>query len=101
MSIRTIAATITNTSGVSPAPNFAGGAPNDATNLGGSQNCAGVPLAAGGSCKFTYTFTPKTLGAHTSSTTIGINSENVSITMSGTGIGVEMNQHGLTGSWYE
>ncbi len=44
----TIAVTITNTSGVSQTPNFAGGAPNDPTNFGGSQNCAGVALAAGG-----------------------------------------------------
>ena len=84
----TIAVTITNTSGVSQTPNFSGGAPNDPTNFGGSQNCAGVPLAAGGSCEFTYTFTPTTLGAHSSSTTIGINSQNFSITMSGTGTGV-------------
>jgi len=97
----TIDVKITNTSGVSQTPNFAGGAPNDPTNFGGSQNCAGVPLPAGGSCKFTYTFTPTTLGAHSSSTTIGINSDNFSITMSGTGIGVDLNQHGLTGSWYE
>ena len=49
------------------------GAPNDPVNFGGSQSCAGVPLAVGGSCKFTYTFTPKSLGAHSSTTTIGIN----------------------------
>ncbi len=82
----TIAVTITNTSGISQTPNFAGGAPNDPTNFGGSQNCAGVALPAGGTCKFTYTFTPATIGAHSSSTTIGINSDNFSITMSGTGI---------------
>ena len=58
----TLAVTITNTSGVAQTPNFAGGAPFDSTNFGGSQNCAGVALPAGGSCKFTYTFTPKTLG---------------------------------------
>ena len=78
--------TITNTSGVSQTPNFSGGAPNDPVNFGGFQNCAGVPLAPGGSCQFTYEFHPTTLGAKSSSTTIGINSENFSITMSGTGI---------------
>ena len=78
--------TITNTSGVSQTPNFSGGAPNDPVNFGGSQNCAGVPLPPGGSCQFTYEFHPTTLGAKSSSTTIGINSENFSITMSGTGI---------------
>ena len=78
--------TITNTSGVSQTPNFSGGAPNDPVNFGGSQNCAGVPLPAGGSCQFAYEFHPTTLGAKSSSTTIGINSENFSITMSGTGI---------------
>ena len=46
---------------------FAGGAPIDAANFGCSQNCADVPLAAGGSCKSTYTFTQTTLGAHSSS----------------------------------
>ena len=84
----TMAVTITNTSGVSQTPSFAGGAPFDSVNFGGFQNCAGVTLAPGASCKFTYQFHPTTLGAKSSSTTIGINSENFSITMSGTGIGV-------------
>ena len=61
------------------------GAPNDPVNFGGFQNCAGVPLPPGGSCQFTYEFHPTTLGAKSSSTTIGINSENFQITMSGTG----------------
>ena len=77
--------TITNTSGVPQTPNYAGGAPNDPTNFGGSQNCAGVTLAPGASCTFTYTFNPTTLGAKSSSTTIDIDSETFSITMSGTG----------------
>ena len=64
-------------------PNFAGGAPNDPTNFGGSQNCAGVALDPGGTCQFTYTFEPATPGDHTSSTTIGIDGDNFSITMSG------------------
>ena len=82
----TVAVTITNTSGVSQTPNFSGGAPFDPVNFGGFQNCAGVPLAPGGSCQFTYQFHPTTLGAISSGTTVGINSENFSITMAGTGI---------------
>jgi hypothetical protein len=77
--------TITNTSGVPQTPSFAGGAPDDPANFGGFQNCAGTTLAPGGSCTFTYTFQPTTLGAKSSSTTIGIDSENFPITMSGTG----------------
>jgi hypothetical protein len=77
--------TITNTSGVPQTPSFSGGAPLDPTNFGGSQNCAGTTLAPGGSCTFTYTFQPATVGAKSSSTTIGIDSENFPITMSGTG----------------
>ncbi len=82
---KAIPVVITNTSSVSQKPNYAGGAPNDPTHFGGSQNCAGITLSAGGSCQFTYTFTPKTLGAHSSSTTIDIDSQSFSITMSGTG----------------
>jgi uncharacterized repeat protein (TIGR01451 family) len=78
--------TITNVSSVSQTPNYAGGAPNDPTNFGGSQNCAGVTLAPGGSCAFTYDFTPTTVGPLSSSTTIGIDSQNFQITMSGTGV---------------
>ncbi len=78
--------TITNVSSTTQTPNFSGGAPNDPDNFGGSQNCAGVPLAPNGSCTFTYEFTPATVGPHSSSTTIGIDSENFSITMSGTGL---------------
>ena len=75
--------TITNGSSTTQTPNFAGGAPNDPTNFGGSQNCAGVALDPGGTCQFTYTFEPATPGAHTSSTTIGIDGDNFSISMSG------------------
>ena len=84
----TIAVTVTNTSGVSQTPNFTGGAPADPINFGGSTNCAGVTLAPGGSCKFTYLFHPTTLGAKSSNTSFTINAENVPITMSGTGTGV-------------
>ena len=105
----TIAVTITNTSGVSQTPSYTSGAPVDSVNFGAvSQNCRGATLAVGApgapgvSCKFTYLFDPTTLGAKSANATIGINSENFAITMSGTGIvGVDLNQHGLTGSWYE
>jgi Protein of unknown function (DUF3048) N-terminal domain/Protein of unknown function (DUF3048) C-terminal domain/Abnormal spindle-like microcephaly-assoc'd, ASPM-SPD-2-Hydin len=75
--------TITNGSSTTQTPNFAGGAPNDPTNFGGSQNCAGVALDPGATCQFTYTFEPATPGDHMSSTTIGIDGDNFSITMSG------------------
>src|SRR5262245_56070480 len=68
--------TITNASSTTQTPNFSGGAPNDPTNFGGSQNCAGVPLDPGASCQFTYTFEPASPGDHSSSTTIGIDSDN-------------------------
>ena len=75
--------TITNGSSTTQTPNFAGGTPNDPTNFGGSQNCAGVALDPGATCQFTYTFEPATPGDHTSSTTIGIDGDNFSIAMSG------------------
>lgn len=78
--------TITNVSAQTLTPNFSGGAPNDPVNFGGSQNCAGKTFAPNATCTFTYEFTPRTVGAKSSSTTIGINSDNFSITMSGTGL---------------
>ena len=77
--------TITNISAVPQTPSFSGGAPLDPINFGGSQNCAGTTLAPGATCTFTYTFHPTTPGAKSSSTTIGIDSENFPITLSGTG----------------
>jgi hypothetical protein len=81
-----IAVTFTNMTAGPLMPNYSGGAPLDANNFGGSQNCAGVALAAGASCQFTYTFSPTLLGPHDSSTTVGVDSDNVSITMKGCGI---------------
>src|SRR5262245_5899315 len=80
-STSSLTVTITNASATTQTPNFSGGAPNDPTNFGGSQNCAGVPLDPGGTCQFTYTFEPATPGDHSSSTTIGIDADNFSITM--------------------
>ena len=82
---KTIPVVIKNVSTTTQTPNFSGGAPNDPTNFGGSQNCAGVPLAAGGTCQFSYTFTPTSVGAKTSSTTIGIDSQTFAITFLGCG----------------
>ncbi|MEO7761552.1 MAG: choice-of-anchor D domain-containing protein [Casimicrobiaceae bacterium] len=81
-----IPVTVTNTSGVAQTPNYAGGAPGDSVNFDASQNCGGVTLTPGGTCTFTYTFQPTTLGAKSSSTTIDINSQSFAITMAGTGV---------------
>ena len=82
-STSSMAVTITNGSATAQTPNFAGGAPNDPSNFGGSQNCAGVALNPGASCQFTYTFEPASAGDHTSATTIGIDGDNFAITMKG------------------
>ena len=81
-----IAVVIVNVSGVPQTPNFAGGAPFDHDNFGSSQNCAGVTLPPGGSCRFTYEFHPVSEGPKSSGTTIGINGTNHTITMAGTGL---------------
>ena len=85
-STASMAVTITNGSATTQTPNFAGGAPNDPSNFGGSQNCAGVALDPGATCQFTYTFEPSSPGDHTSATTIGIDGDNFSISMSGHGV---------------
>jgi hypothetical protein len=77
--------TVKNVSMTTQTPNFAGGAPNDPTNFDGSQNCAGVPLAAGATCEFTYEFKPTTAGPKTSQTTIDIDNQAFALTFSGTG----------------
>ena len=82
----TVPVVITNLTAGPLTPNYAGGAPNDPTNFGGSQNCAGVELASSASCEFSYTFTPTVLGPLSSSTTIDIDADSVSITMKGCGI---------------
>ncbi len=65
--------------------NFAGGAPPD-VQFQGSQNCAGgVP--PGGSCQYTFTFTPAAVGEFE---TISLSSTNMGpfgIRMRGTGVG--------------
>jgi hypothetical protein len=81
-----IAVVVTNVSGSAQSPNFSGGAPLDQANFGGSQNCAGKTFAPGDTCTFTYEFTPTAEGQLSSSTTIGVGSDNFSISMSGTGL---------------
>lgn len=81
-----IAVVIVNAANVAQTPNFAGGAPFDPENFGGSQNCAGVTLPPGGSCRFTYVFHPASAGPKSSGTTIGIDDANYSITMMGAGL---------------
>lgn len=81
-----IAVVIVNASNVAQTPSFSGGAPFDAENFGGSQNCAGVTLPPGGSCRFTYVFHPASTGPKSSGTTIGIDDMNYPITMAGTGL---------------
>lgn len=81
-----IAVTVANVSQTNLTPNFAGGAPLDATNFGGSQDCAGKSFAPGDTCTFTFEFTPESPGTHSSSTTIGVGSDNFSISMSGTAL---------------
>ncbi len=62
----------------------AGGAPGD-PNFDGVQSCAGVTLAPGGTCAFSYTFTPQTAGAHTATTSFSINGQSSgTITLTGT-----------------
>lgn len=81
-----ISVVIVNASNVAQTPNFAGGAPFDPENFGGSQDCAGVTLPPGGSCRFTYAFHPASTGPKSSGTTIGIDDANHSITMAGSGL---------------
>ena len=77
---------VTNVGGSTATPNFAGGAPTDPTNFGGSQNCAGVTLAPGQSCQFSYTFTPSATGVFTTSTTIDVDGTAFPITFTGVGV---------------
>jgi hypothetical protein len=80
-----IAVVITNTGSAAATPNYAGGAPIDPTNFGGSQNCAGVTLDPGDTCAFTYNFKPTTTGALSTTTTIDVDGTSYAITMKGTG----------------
>ena len=79
--------TVTNTS-PSPLGSFAGGGIGPPFNA--TQNCAGgVPV--GGSCVFTYSFTPTVTGSFNGSTSFsfssGGQSQSVPITLSGNGVG--------------
>ncbi|MEZ5630335.1 MAG: IPTL-CTERM sorting domain-containing protein [Burkholderiaceae bacterium] len=80
--------TVTNVSGVSQTlSSLAGGAPADGVNFGAVQNCAGITLAAGASCVFTYTFHPTSTGAKSTTTSFSVNGESSgTINLSGTGV---------------
>ena len=75
--------TITNVSGTSQTPNFAGGG---AGVFGGAQNCAGRTLAPGQSCIFRYRFKPTDVGPVDGTTTIFVDSQSASISFTGTGL---------------
>jgi hypothetical protein len=95
-------ATVTNVSGAPLGPlSVAGGAA--AAPFGETQNCAGVTLAAGGTCTFSYTFTPTSPGPVSGSSTFTINGEAFTVSLSGSGASpvLDLNQQGLTGSWYK
>jgi ASPM-SPD-2-Hydin domain-containing protein len=80
-----IPVTVTNTGNTTETPNYAGGAPIDPTNFGGSQNCAGKALAPNGTCQFTYTFEPTVEGPLSSTTTIDIDGTSYPLTFKGVG----------------
>ncbi|MCP5144934.1 MAG: choice-of-anchor D domain-containing protein [Gammaproteobacteria bacterium] len=73
---------VTNTSNASQTLTLSGGA---AGVFGGSSNCIGATLAAGSSCFVSYAFTPATSGATTRTTTLGLNDETHTFTLSGVG----------------
>jgi hypothetical protein len=76
-----------NISSVPQTPNYAGGAPNDPESFGGFQNCAGVTLLPGRSCRFTYEFQPVSTGFKLTSTTVDVDDQAYSITMFGNAVG--------------
>jgi hypothetical protein len=78
----------------------------DLTEFPGSTTCL-TTIPAGGNCQVTVSFLPTTAGLHSETITItsnGVGSPQ-SFSVSGTGSdpssGLDLNQHGLTGSWYE
>jgi hypothetical protein len=77
--------------------NLAGGAPNDPTAFGGSQNCAGITLAVLGTCEFSYTFTPPGVGKYTSATTIGVGDDDYAIQFTGCGVELAIPEECLGG----
>ncbi len=75
---------VTNRSSAPQTLTVSGGAPGD-PNFGVTQDCAGATLAAGASCRFTYTFVPQTPGAHTVTTNFTVNGQDSgAITLAGT-----------------
>lgn len=79
-----IAVVVTNVSGSAQVLTVAGGAAGS-PEFGAVQDCAGVTLAAGATCSFTYTFAPVTVGAHTATTSFTVNGESSgAVSLSGT-----------------
>jgi hypothetical protein len=76
--------TVTNIGIASVVVSAAGGA---APGFGGFQSCAGVTLAIGASCQFTYSFSPTATGVVTGSTNGNLNGQNFNFTFRGEGIG--------------
>jgi hypothetical protein len=75
---------VTNLASTPQVVSMAGGAPGD-PNFNGVQACAGVTLAAGASCNVTYSFTPRTPGPHSATTSFTINGQSSgTISLSGT-----------------
>jgi len=81
----TQAVTITNVSGATQSPNFAGGAPING-QFSGSQNCGGKTFAPGESCQFSYYFQPTALGDVTTTTSIQIDGVSYDLGFTGTGL---------------
>jgi hypothetical protein len=77
--------TITNVSGTTQSPNFAGGAV-PGNEFPGSQNCAGKTFAPGDSCQFTYTFAPTEEGPDSGATNFAIDNVTYSLDFAGNGI---------------
>jgi hypothetical protein len=74
--------TVTNTSGVAQVMSGTGGA---AGVFGGGQNCEGITLAPGKSCKMFYAFSPATVGSVSGSTSGTWNGQAYSLQFSGFG----------------
>jgi len=69
-----------------PGPVTFSGTGGAAGVFGGSQNCQGVTLEEGGSCQFTYRFTPDVAGATTGSTGGTANDQAFALDFQGVGV---------------
>jgi sugar lactone lactonase YvrE len=78
-----LTSTLTN-GGASPI-SLTAGSLTDSTNFTQSDNCNGQ-IAAGGSCTITFTFTPRSTGALSSTYSIATGSQGWTVALSGTGV---------------